>query len=60
MNGLIAKFIRVASPRVLLAGALAVGVLGSQSGQGTLAYFTSSVTNTGNTFTAGTLPSLPI
>src|SRR5262245_8309845 len=41
--------------RVLLALAVGVGVLGSQGGGGTLAYFTASVSNSGNTFTAGTI-----
>jgi predicted ribosomally synthesized peptide with SipW-like signal peptide len=42
-------------PRVLMGMALVIGLLGTQAGGGTLAYFTSSAAVTGNVFTAGTL-----
>lgn len=45
----------VLSPRVLLVALLSVGLLSAQSGRGTLAYFTSAVSSSGNTFSAGTL-----
>jgi predicted ribosomally synthesized peptide with SipW-like signal peptide len=53
MNGVMPRLTLFATWRVLLAMAVAVGVLGSQGGGGTLAYFTASVSNGGNTFTAG-------
>jgi predicted ribosomally synthesized peptide with SipW-like signal peptide len=42
-------------PRALLGMLLIVGVLGGTGGQGTLAFFTSTVTSNANVFTAGTL-----
>jgi predicted ribosomally synthesized peptide with SipW-like signal peptide len=53
MNRVLPRLTLFATWRVLLAMAVAVGVLGSQGGGGTLAYFTASVSNGGNTFTAG-------
>jgi predicted ribosomally synthesized peptide with SipW-like signal peptide len=41
--------------RWLLLGMIALGLVSFQAGQGTLAFFTSSVASTGNLFTAGTL-----
>ena len=41
--------------KLLLVGALATGVLSTVAGRGTMAYFTTQVTSTPNTFTAGTL-----
>ncbi|HEY3057476.1 MAG TPA: TasA family protein [Chloroflexota bacterium] len=41
--------------KLLLVGALATGVLATVAGRGTMAYFTTQVTSTPNTFTAGTL-----
>jgi predicted ribosomally synthesized peptide with SipW-like signal peptide len=41
--------------RLVLVAALATGVLTSVAGRGTLAYFTTQVTSTGNQFSAGTL-----
>jgi predicted ribosomally synthesized peptide with SipW-like signal peptide len=41
--------------RWMLAGVLAFGVLSMNAGRGTLAYFTTQVQSTGNTFTAGNL-----
>lgn len=49
------RLVRLASWRVLLALALVLGVLGMQSGRGTLAYFTSTATSTNNSFAAGTV-----
>src|SRR6185503_17542134 len=54
MKGIGWRLVRLASWRTLLVMALTMGVLGLQSGRGTLAYFTDSVSST-NTFTAGTL-----
>src|SRR5258708_26531246 len=41
--------------KLALVGALAVGVLATMTGRGTLAYFTTQVRSDTNTFTAGTL-----
>jgi predicted ribosomally synthesized peptide with SipW-like signal peptide len=41
--------------KLVLFGALAIGVLATMTGRGTLAYFTTQVTSTGNTFSAGNL-----
>src|SRR5919198_3400002 len=41
--------------RLMLLAALALGVIGMQSGRGTLAYFTTAVTSNNNTFKAGNL-----
>src|SRR5207245_9079507 len=49
------RLVRMASWRTLLVMALTLGVLGMQTGRGTLAYFTDSKTSAGNTFTAGIL-----
>jgi predicted ribosomally synthesized peptide with SipW-like signal peptide len=54
MKGIGWRLVRLASWRTLLVMALTMGVLGMQTGRGTLAYFTDSVTSV-NTFTAGTL-----
>jgi predicted ribosomally synthesized peptide with SipW-like signal peptide len=45
----------MASWRTLLVMALTMGVLGMQSGRGTLAFFTDSVSSTGNIISAGNL-----
>src|SRR3954468_23442587 len=55
MNSLVTRLVGMVGWRVVAVLALTVGVLGMQSGRGTLAYFTDSKTNSGNTFTAGTL-----
>jgi predicted ribosomally synthesized peptide with SipW-like signal peptide len=55
MKGIGWRLVRLASWRTLLVMALTMGVLGMQSGRGTLAYFTDSVASTGNTLTAGNL-----
>jgi predicted ribosomally synthesized peptide with SipW-like signal peptide len=55
MKGMGFRLVRLASWRTLLVMALTMGVLGMQSGRGTLAYFTDSVASTGNTLTAGNL-----
>jgi predicted ribosomally synthesized peptide with SipW-like signal peptide len=55
MNTTAARAVQLASPRTILALALILGVLGMQAGRGTLAYFTDSVSSTGNQFTAGQL-----
>ncbi len=41
--------------KLVLFGALAIGVLATMAGRGTLAYFTTQVTTTGNLFSAGNL-----
>jgi predicted ribosomally synthesized peptide with SipW-like signal peptide len=41
--------------KLLLVSALATGVLASAAGRGTMAYFTTQVTSTANTFTTGSL-----
>lgn len=55
MAGLIKKLLLLVTPRGLLFGLVAVGLLSAQAAPGTLAVFTSTATSTGNTFTAGTL-----
>lgn len=50
-----ANFGMLAGFRVLLGLLVVVGVLGSQSGGGTLAVFTSSASSTNNTFSVGTV-----
>jgi predicted ribosomally synthesized peptide with SipW-like signal peptide len=55
MKGIWWRLVRMASWRTLLVMALTMGVLGMQTGRGTLAYFTDSKTSSGNTFTAGIL-----
>jgi predicted ribosomally synthesized peptide with SipW-like signal peptide len=55
MKGMGFRLVRLASWRTLLVMALTMGVLGMQSGRGTLAYFTDSMTSTQNTLVAGTL-----
>jgi predicted ribosomally synthesized peptide with SipW-like signal peptide len=49
------RLVRLASWRTLLVMALTMGVLGMQSGRGTLAYFTDSVASSGNILSAGNL-----
>jgi Camelysin metallo-endopeptidase len=49
------SFIAGNKSRLLLLAAVATGVLGMQAGRGTLAFFTTSATSTGNVFTAGNL-----
>src|SRR6267378_6617997 len=41
--------------KLVLFGALAIGVLATMTGRGTLAFFTTQVTSNANVFTAGTL-----
>jgi predicted ribosomally synthesized peptide with SipW-like signal peptide len=41
--------------KLVLFGALAIGLLATMAGRGTLAYFTTQTTSTANTFTAGNL-----
>ena len=41
--------------KLVLFGALVIGVLATMTGRGTLAYFTAQVTSTANTFSAGNL-----
>src|SRR5258706_10305559 len=41
--------------KLVLFGACVIGVLATMTGRGTLAYFTTQTTSTGNSFTAGTL-----
>jgi len=41
--------------KLVLFGAVVIGVLATMTGRGTLAYFTTQVTSTGNTFSAGNL-----
>lgn len=48
-------FTRANRMRALTVGVLALGILSVGVGRGTLAYFTTQVGSTGNTFTAGTL-----
>jgi predicted ribosomally synthesized peptide with SipW-like signal peptide len=48
-------FNRATRMRALTIGVLALGVLSVQVGRGTLAYFTTQVTSTGNVFSAGNL-----
>ena len=55
MGGVGRHLVRLASWRTLLVMALTMGVLGMQSGRGTLAYFTDSVSSPGNVLTAGQL-----
>src|SRR5947209_1239985 len=43
----------VMATRWLMVGLFAMGLMGLQSGRGTLAYFTAQVSSTGNTFTSG-------
>src|SRR5690348_12683234 len=48
-------FSRVPLLKLVLIGALATGVLATATGRGTLAFFTTRVTSSANTFTAGDL-----
>ncbi|MCX6022681.1 MAG: SipW-dependent-type signal peptide-containing protein [Chloroflexi bacterium] len=55
MLGMGMKILGMASPRVLLALTLSTGLLTTQAGRGTLAYFTSSASSSDNQIIAGTL-----
>jgi predicted ribosomally synthesized peptide with SipW-like signal peptide len=55
MNLLMTVFKRAATMQTLTVGVLLAGVLSVQVGHGTMAYFTTQVTSTGNTFSAGNL-----
>src|SRR5216684_325012 len=55
MNELKTQVVRLANLRVILGLLLVLGALSSQSGRGTLAFFTSTASSTGNTLTAGQL-----
>jgi predicted ribosomally synthesized peptide with SipW-like signal peptide len=48
-------FSRAQQIKLVLFGALAIGVMATMTGRGTLAYFTTQVRSDTNTFTAGTL-----
>ena len=55
MGGTAVRRIGTGGPRVILTLVMTLGVLSLQAGQGTLAYFTSTATSTGNTFASGTV-----
>ena len=55
MNALKTQVLRLANLRVILGLLLVLGALSSQCGRGTLAFFTSTASSTGNTLTAGQL-----
>ena len=55
MTALAARLASLANVRALLGLVLVLGTLGMQAGGGTLAFFTSTVSSNGNTFTAGEL-----
>ena len=49
------RWVDLVQPRGILALTIALGVLSMLAGQGTLAYFTSTATSTGNVFSTGTV-----
>jgi predicted ribosomally synthesized peptide with SipW-like signal peptide len=55
MTFLSISFNRAQRHKLVLFGALAIGVLALAAGRGTLAYFTTQTSSSGNAFTAGTL-----